>query len=78
MMDIINNDFIIKDAKDAILVVMCKLIQIDIIPRFRIGQASKNPYFVEAVKYNQTFIEIFQTQAKYHLIDKITEANSTD
>jgi hypothetical protein len=36
MIDILSNDFIIKDAKDSVLVVMCKLIQIDIVPRFRI------------------------------------------
>lgn len=73
MIDIINNKHIGKDSKDSICVVMSKLIQIDVVPRFRIEPASKNPYFTEASKYHQTYIEIFQESTRYHLVTKVEE-----
>lgn len=43
--DILNNDFIGKETKNSVLTVMLKIIQLDVIPRFRIAPAMKNPYF---------------------------------
>ena len=39
---------------------MQRLVQLDIVPRFRYDTAKKNPYFCEATKYAQIYIEIFQ------------------
>lgn len=71
--DIFNNPFIHKEAKNSILTVMCKIIQLDIIPRFRMGTALKNPYFQEAVKYHQTYVDLVQKLVKYHLTEKVNE-----
>ena len=50
---------------------MQRLVQLDIVPRFRYESAKKNPYFCEATKYAQIYIEIFEKLTKYHTEDKI-------
>ena len=50
---------------------MNRLIQLDIIPRFRYDSARRNPYFAEAVKYQQYYGEILQKMAAYHTEDKL-------
>ena len=72
-----NNDFIGKESKNSVLTVMLKIIQLDIIPRFRMAPAMKNPYFFEAVKYHQTYVELVQKLVKYHLTEKVLTNDQT-
>lgn len=74
LVETLANPFVPKDVKIQVVEVMNRLIQLDIIPRFRYDSARRNPYFAEAVKYQQYYIEIFQKMAAYHTEDKLKQA----
>ena len=69
--EILNNVFINKEVKISIVGIMQRFVQLDIVSRFRYDSYKKNPYFCEATKYAQIYIEIFQKCTKYHTEDKI-------
>ena len=71
IIDVLNNLFINKDVKISVMSVMHKLLELDLAARFRYESPKKNPYFCEAAKYYQIYIEIFQKLTKYHTEDKI-------
>ena len=71
LIDVLNNSFINKDVKIAVINLMQRLVELDMAARFRYESAKKNPYFCEAAKYYQIYIEIFQKLTKYHTEDKI-------
>lgn len=58
--------------------VMQKLAQLDTVPRFCYEPAKKNPYFVEAVKYLTTYIDIFDRLTDYHTRAKLSERDGDD
>lgn len=71
LVEIIQNPNLHKELKIVVLSILYKLITLDYISRYRYDSARKNPYFNEAAKHGQAYIEIFQKLTKYHLEEKI-------
>lgn len=74
LIETLSNSFVPKDVKIQVVEIMNRLIRLDAIPRFRYGSAKRNPYFVEAVKYHQYYIELLQKIATYHTQDKLKKS----
>ena len=71
MTELLSNPYTHKDMKSHCLEVMNRLLLADMLTRFGFNQRSKNPYFNEATKYCQLYVEIFQKMVRYHTKQKL-------
>jgi len=78
LIDTLNNPYLKKHVKLVTINTMQKLVQLDMVRRFNYDSAKKNPYFMESVKYLQTYIDIFGRLATYHTEAKLRMDDGRD
>lgn len=71
LIETLTNPYLTKQVKVLTLQVMQKLAQLDMVRRFNYDSAKKNPYFMESVKYLQTYIDIVGKLTAYHTETKL-------